>query len=53
MIELGVALTVGIVIDTMVVRSILLPGAMALSAQWLERSQAEGMSVKSDLGSSA
>jgi len=37
MIELGVALTIGIVIDTMVVRSILLPGAMALSARWIEK----------------
>lgn len=52
MIELGVALTIGIVIDTMVVRSILLPGAMALSAKWVERSRGERTVIGSDLGSS-
>jgi putative drug exporter of the RND superfamily len=43
MIELGVALTIGIIIDTMVVRSILLPGAMALSSRWLERSRPQAI----------
>jgi RND superfamily putative drug exporter len=52
MIELGVALTIGIVIDTMVVRSILLPGAMALSAKWMDRSRGESAMIGSDLGSS-
>jgi hypothetical protein len=45
MIELGVALTIGIVIDTMVVRSILLPGAMALSSRWFDRSQSQTLAI--------
>lgn len=45
MIELGVALTIGIVIDTMVVRSILLPGAMALSSRWFDRSQSQRLAI--------
>ncbi len=51
MIELGVALTIGIIIDTMVVRSILLPGAMALAAKWNQTTPSENFKLSSDLRS--
>jgi uncharacterized membrane protein YdfJ with MMPL/SSD domain len=51
MIELGVALTIGVLIDTMIVRSVLLPGAMALFVHWGEKVSTKSNLVSSDIGS--